>query len=383
MQKLQSDRVGIVLKQLGGYDAFIPRKIHPDGLGIKIDPETIRLLSEADRALGELKGMTETLPDPDLFIAFYVPKEALLSSQIEGIECSLDEVLQFSEKGAEIKPVQEVVNYIKAMNEGLSQLENLPMSLRLMNSIHEILLTGVRGEDKSPGEFKNRQNWVGPPGCQLAEATYIPPPPNVMTELMGDWEKYYHVDKNIPPLVEAAMLHSHFETIHPYIDGNGRFGRLLITFMLCERRVLDKPLLYLSLFFKENKREYYQLLMNVRFRGEVEEWVKFFLRGVRNTSREAINTAKEIRHLQDKHSNLVKEKFARYRMSIPLYDFICKTPIISIANAARELHSSYPTIQQVIGNFVDVGILEIYRARKRNKLYAYSDYLNILRRGTD
>src|SRR4030042_1382300 len=267
MEQLQSDRMGVIINQPTGYSAFIPHKISEKGIVIKWDSELIRLLSEADRALGELKGTTETLPDPDLFIAFYVRKEALLSSQIEGTQCSLDEVLQVDDKTSELKPVQEVVNYINAMNQGLDELKNIPMSLRLINAIHKKLLEGVRGKDKNPGEYKRKQNWIGPSGCTLNEAVYVPSPPHMMLELMGDWESYYHTQKDIPPLIEAAILHSYFETIHPYIDGNGRVGRLLITFMLCEKKVLDKPLLYLSLFFKENRGQYYQLLMDVRFKG--------------------------------------------------------------------------------------------------------------------
>ena len=383
MDKLQSDRIGVIINQPTDYSVFIPHKIFDKGVAIKWDPELIRLLSEADRALGELKGATETLPDPDLFIAFYVRKEALLSSQIEGTQCSLDEVLQVDDKTSELKPVQEVINYINAMNQGLEELKNIPMSLRLVNTIHKKLLEGVRGKDKNPGEYKRKQNWIGPAGCTLNEAAYIPPPPHMMLELMGDWESYYHAQKEVPPLIEAAILHSYFETIHPYIDGNGRVGRLLITFMLCEKKVLDKPLLYLSLFFKENRGQYYQLLMDVRFKGLLEEWIKFFLRGVRSISEEAITTGKEIRDLHSNHRELLKEKVAQYRITFPLYDLICKNPIISISNASKKLNSSYPTMKQAFENFLNLHILEPYEdKKKRNKLFVYSDYLKILRRGT-
>lgn len=383
MQKLQADRMGLIIKQPTGYNAFIPNKISEKGISINWDPELIRLLSEADRALGELKGTTETLPDPDLFIAFYVRKEALLSSQIEGTQCSLDEVLQVNDKTSELKPVQEVINYINAMNQGLEELKNIPMSLRLINTIHKKLLEGVRGKDKNPGEYKRKQNWIGPPGCTLDEAIYIPPPPQMMLEFMGDWEKYYHSQKDMPPLIEAALLHSYFETIHPYMDGNGRIGRLLITFMLCEKKVIDKPLLYLSLFFKENREQYYQLLMSVRFNGSLEEWIKFFLRGVRSVSEEAITTGKEIRALFSKHRELLKDKVAQYRITFPLYYLICKNPIISITSASKKLNTSYPTMKQAFEKFVSLNILEPYEnGKKRNKLFVYEEYLKILRRGT-
>lgn len=383
MENLESDRMGLIINQPTGYSAFIPHKIFNKGEILKWDTELIRLLSEADRALGELKGATETLPDPDLFIAFYVRKEALLSSQIEGTQCSLDEVLQVDDKTLELKPVQEVINYIDAMNQGLEELKNIPMSLRLINAIHKRLLTEVRGEEKNPGEYKRMQNWIGPSGCTLNEAAYVPPPPHMMLELMGDWENYYHSQKNTPPLVEAAILHSYFETIHPYIDGNGRIGRLLITFMLCEKKVLDKPLLYLSLFFKENRNQYYQLLMDVRFKGAIEEWIKFFLRGVRSVSTEAVTTGQEIRNLFNSHKELLKDKLAQYRNTFSFYDLICKNPIISISNASRKLNVTYPTMKQIFDNFLNLHILEPYdNKKKRNKLFVYTDYLKILKRGT-
>lgn len=383
MEKPATERVGKIVKQLNGDETFVPNKITPGGPEIKIDTESIMLLDEANRVLGELKGVTETLPDPDLFVAFYVRKEALLSSQIEGTQCSLDEVLQVDKKTAELKPVHEVINYINAMNQGLEALEKLPLSLRLINDIHKTLLYGVRGKDKTPGEYKKIQNWIGPPGCKINEATYVPPPPGMMIELMGDWESYYHEQSNIPLLIKAAVLHSHFETVHPYRDGNGRLGRLLITFMLCEKKILSRPLLYLSLFFKENRDQYYQLLMNVRFKGEVEEWFKFFLRGVRSVSEEAIKTANEIKKLRSGHINLIKEKISKYRMALPFYDLICRKPIINITTAKNDLKTTYPTIRLMFTKFLELGILQPYGGpNRRNKTFRYDGYLNILRRGT-
>ena len=382
MQKLESTRIGRIVNQIKGYEAYIPNKLYPEKLFLNMDLEIINLLSEADRALGELKGVTETVPNPDLFVAYYVRKEALLSSQIEGTQCSLDEVLQADEKTSEMKPVQEVVNYINAMNRGLEELKNIPMSLRLIHTIHKVLLDNVRGKHKYPGEYKRSQNWIGPSGCLLPEAIYVPPPPELMLELMGDWEQYYHSNQNLPPLIKAAILHSHFETIHPYIDGNGRLGRLLVTFSLCEKGVIDRPLLYLSLFFKENRTEYYKLLMDVRFKGEIEQWLKFFLRGVRSTSREAIQTANDIKNLMDIHLNLIKSKLSKYRLALPLYDLICEKPILSIGDAAHQLKSTYPTMKQLFQKLADYEILKAYDTNLRNKRFAYADYLDILRRGT-
>jgi len=375
--------MGLVIPQPTGYNAYIPKMLSDGSLEIRCSPATYKILSEADRALGELKGATDTLPDPDLFIAYYVKKEALLSSQIEGTECSLDEVLEIDENVAEVKPVYEVINYIKAMNFGLEQLANIPMTIRLLHKIHETLLEGVRGKNKYPGEFKRSQNWIGPSGCTLSEAIYVPPPPDMMIELMGDFEKYYHMEKDVVPLIEAAIMHAQFETIHPYIDGNGRLGRLLITFMLCEKKILDKPILYLSLFFKENREEYYRLLMDIRFTGKIEEWIEFFLRGVRNTSLNAIATANEVKSLIERHSSLIGGRLSLYSMSVPMYDLICRYPIFTVPQLRRYLGSTYPTTKNTVQKFIELGIVREYHKRGRTAYYSYSEYLEILRRGTE
>lgn len=383
MEKLESNRMGLIIPQQSGYSAYIPKMISDGSLELKLNPRIYKVLSEADMALGELKGVTDTLPNPDLFVAYYVKKEALLSSQIEGTECSLDEVLEIDEGAVEVKPVHEVVNYIKAMNFGLEEQKNIPMSIRLLHKIHKILLEGVRGKNKYPGEFKKSQNWIGPSGCNLKEAIYVPPPPSMMIELVGDFEKYYHIEKELPSLIEVAIMHSQFETIHPYVDGNGRLGRLLVTFMLCEKKILDRPILYLSLFFKENRDEYYRLLMDVRFKGKIEEWIEFFLRGVRNTSLNAIETAKEIKRLMEKHTMLINDQLLMYSMSIPMYDFICKYPIFTIPQLSRNLNSTYPTIKSVVQKFRELGMIGEYEKRGKTMYYSYSEYLEILRRGTE
>jgi len=382
MPKLESNRTGNIILQPSGYNAFIPHKLSEHDLGIKIDHKMIQLISEADRALGELIGITKTIPDPDLFVAFYVRKEALLSSQIEGTQCSLEEVLQVDENVPEVKPVHEVVNYVGAMNYGLDRLKKLPMSLRLIHEIHKELLSGVRGKEKTPGEYKRGQNWIGPPGCNLNEAAFVPPPPNMMIELMGDWEKFYYADTSYTDLINAAILHAHFETIHPYADGNGRLGRLLITFLLCEKKILGEPLLYLSLFFKEHRSDYYRLLMEVRFKGIWEDWLHFFLRGVRSVSNEASETANEIREMHIRHRGLINEKLSRYKLAIPLYDLICKSPILSISMAMKKLNIGYPTVKNAFSGLIEIGILKPHRMETKEKLFAYQDYLEVLKRGT-
>ena len=382
MPSLETNRVGGLEPQIGGYEAFIPHNLFPDGVSLDMDQELINLLTEASGALGELKGIAEVLPNPDLFIAFYVQKEALLSSQIEGTQCSLDDVLQVSEETESSKPVYEVINYITAMNYGLGNLDELPPSVRLLNEIHKRLLANVRGKDRTPGQFKKDQNWVGTEGSKIEEAEYIPPPPIQTQDLMADFEKYYHMDDNVPTLIKAAILHAHLETIHPYADGNGRVGRLLITFMLCHKNILNKPLLYLSLFFKEHRSAYYEKLMNVRFKGEWEEWIKFFLRGVRNTSTGAVNTAREIFDLHQTDRKLIKKRFTRSKMTIHCFDHICRNPITTIPQVVAELESTYPTIKKSFAQLIEAEVISLYSQYSSPKKYDYKKYLEILRRGT-
>ncbi len=276
------DRAGQYIQQPTGYKAFIPSDLPPNP-SVGMDPEMWDLLSRADRALGRLDGSTEILPNPDLFVFMYVRKEAVLSSQIEGTQASLMDVLEFEAQAMDSgKPsdVEEVVNYVGAMNHGLQRLQELPLSLRLIREIHEKLLANVRGGERNPGEFRSRQNWIGPPGCKLSEAFFVPPPPVEMMRALGELEKFLHDESPMPFLIKVGLAHAQFETIHPFLDGNGRVGRLLITFLLCEKGILKRPLLYLSWYFKKNRGEYYDKLQSVRDRGDWESWLKFFLKGV-------------------------------------------------------------------------------------------------------
>lgn len=382
MKQFQSTRSGYVVKQANDYNAFVPHLLLPKRPELKLDWNSLNLLAEAERALGELNGITENLPDPDLFVGFYVRKEALLSSQIEGTQCSLDEVIQIDEATSTAKPVEEVINYIKAMNYGLVKLKSLPLSIRLIHEIHAQLLDGVRGTNKSPGEFRRTQNWIGPAGCSLKEATYVPPPPHLIMEVMGDLEKYYHEEDSIPVLIKAAIIHAQFETIHPYLDGNGRLGRLLITFALCEKKVMPQPLLYLSLFFKEHRSAYYDHLMKVRTEGAWEEWITFFLRGVRSTSIEATKTARDILDLQKQDHEKIAKDLGGYKIAFPCYDYLCRKPILTITEVVAHLNSNYPSVKKIFDGFAELKILSPYGDKERNKLFQYNEYLNILRRGT-
>lgn len=382
MKPFQSTRSGQVVKQATDYNAFIPHPLLPNGPELQLDWSCMGLLAEAERALGELNGITEILPDPDLFVGFYVQKEALLSSQIEGTQCSLDEVIQIDADSRTAKPVDEVINYIKAMNYGLAKLRKLPLSIRLINEIHTQLLDGVRGTNKSPGEFRRTQNWIGPAGCTLKEAAYVPPPPHLVMDVMGDLEKYYHAEDILPILIKAAIIHAQFETIHPYLDGNGRLGRLLITFALCEKKIMKQPLLYLSLFFKEHRADYYEHLMKVRTQGAWEEWVEFFLRGVRSTSIEATKTARDILALQKNDREMIATELSSYKISFACYEYLCRKPILTITEVVVHLNSTYPSVKKVFDGFAKLNILSPYGEKERNKMFQYQDYMNILRKGT-
>lgn len=378
------NRAGVYLPQPTGYRAFMPKPLPPRP-PLKIDREMAHFLSTADRALARLDGITMVLPNPDLFIGMYVKKEALLSSQIEGTEASLEGVLEFeadlTPKG-DVNQVKEVINYIEAMNYGLDRLKTLPMSLRLIKEIHRLLMKGVRGRDKTPGEFKRTQNWIGPKGATLLEATFVPPPPHEATIAMGSLEKYIHRSDILPPLIKIALIHSQFETIHPFLDGNGRIGRLLITFYLCWEKILNKPLLYLSIYLKKNQVVYYDLLMKVRNEGAWEEWVKFFLTGVAETSQEAAGTAREIIRLKEDMVTLLHEKCVTSVYAIKLLDRLFHTPLIGTSMAARDLKTSRETANQLIKKFIAAGILKETTGKQRHKRYVFKPYVSIIARGT-
>lgn len=379
------NRSGVFIKQASGYKAFIPNPLPPEP-PINIDLDIMTLLSKADRCLGRLDGVTEILPDPDLFVAMYVKKEALLSSQIEGTQASLIDVLDVPEPTnvQKVKSVEEVVNYIQAMNYGLERLTELPLSLRLFKEIHEILLQGVRGSERSPGEFRRSQNWIGPAGCTLTTASFVPPPPHEMMQALGDLEVYFHSEESMPPLVKIGLIHAQFETIHPFLDGNGRMGRLLITFWLCQQKILNKPLLYLSYFFKMNRTEYYDRLMSVRLHGDWEGWIKFFLRGIAEVSVEASETAKKILALKELHSSLINNGNLRNAANgLRLLEKLFEQPIMTARMVEDYLPVSYPTANTLLNELCGLGILTAEENKQRNKKYSYKDYIDLLQVGTE
>jgi Fic family protein len=370
-------RSGRFVKQVEGYTAFIPAPLPPDP-PVTMDPELVRLLSDADRALGRLDGVATVLPNPDLFVAMYVRHEAVLSSQIEGTQSSLNDVLQFEidSAGKELpKDVEEVVNYVNAMNYGLDRVNELPLSLRLLREIHQHLLTDVRGAERTPGEFRRSQNWIGPKGCTLANATFVPPPVHEMQTALDNFEKFLH-DTSLPVLIHCGLAHAQFETIHPFLDGNGRVGRLLITFLLCERKVLYRPLLYLSLFLKAHRSEYYDRLTAVRRDGNWEQWLKFFLRGIEEVSRSAMATARAIMNLRETHRQLIGEKLGRRAaQGMRLLDYLFEQPLVSVPLVEKRLDCSFVTANKLVEQLKVMNLLRETTGWQRNRRYRYDPYL--------
>lgn len=375
-----SNRAGKYITQTGGYRAFIPAPLPPDP-PIRIRGELQRALSQADLALGRLDGSIHTLPHPDLFVYMYVRKEAVLSSQIEGTQSSLQDVLAAE---ANIfapdrpKDVDEVVNYVRAMNHGIKRLQHLPVSVRLIREIHAELLKGVRGSPLRPGDLRTSQNWIGPAGCTLNEATFIPPPPHEVPQRMTELERFLHSEKGMPLLIKIGLAHAQFETIHPFLDGNGRIGRLLITFLLCEKQVLMKPILYLSHFFKQNRQQYYERLQSVRDTGDWEQWLIFFLRGVVEVSWQATETARRILSLREDHRHTITEHLGRAAGNgHRVLDHLYQHPIVSVSDVRKLIEVSNPAANNLVARLVDTDVLREYTGYSRNRKFIYQSYIDL------
>lgn len=375
-------RAGQYVEQMAGYKAFIPNPLPPTP-EIIMDQEMWDLLSQADRALGRLDGATDALPNPDLFVFMYVRKEAVLSSQIEGTQTSLIDILEFESQALEPEnpqEVAEVVNYIAAINYGLERLKSLPVSLRLIREIHKELMQGVRGAERAPGEFRHTQNWIGAGGCSLAKATYVPPPPYEMLQSLDNLEKFLHSPEPRPTLIKVGLAHAQFETIHPFLDGNGRTGRLLITFLLCEQNILQRPLLYISHYFMKYRSEYYDRLQAVRDSGNWEGWLKFFLRGVYEVAQEAAATARKIVNLKEEHRQLVLNTMGRKSgNAIALLESLYFRPIFNVEHAEEITSLSYPNANALIKALSDIGLVEEITGQKRNRAFSYAPYLAVFR----
>ncbi len=376
-----NQRAGYFITHSTGYKSYVPKDLPPDP-PVEIDSEMQRLLSDADRKLGRLDGITRTLPNPELFVAMYVKKEALLSSQIEGTQASFIDVLNPNEPYNQNERSLEVVNYVSAMNYGLTRLKELPLSLRIIKEIHGVLLGNGRGSNRNPGEFRTSQNWIGHTGCSLSDAIFVPPSVPDMQNAMNSLELFFYEENYIPILIKIALIHAQFETIHPFLDGNGRVGRLLITFWLCQQKILEQPLLYLSFYFKKNRSEYYDRLMDIRTKGLWENWIKFFLKGIASVADESTNSSVEILRIREEYQNkLIKNGNAN---AVKLFNSLFDYPIITKIRAMEILVTSHPTACSVVDELVQAGILvDIDLNRTRNKLYMFKEYYNILSRGTE
>lgn len=382
--KMRSIRAGRYEPQPGSYRAFIPSPLPPDP-PIDMDGEMWRLVSDADRSLGRLDGATEILPNPSLFIFMYVRKEAVLSSQIEGTQASLVDVLEFEANLAEPdrpKDVEEVVNYVGAMYDGLERMKVLPLSLRLVREIHAQLMDGVRGAEKAPGEFRTTQNWIGGAGCPLRDAAFVPPPPSALMDALGEWEKFLHSDPDMPILVKVGLAHAQFETIHPFLDGNGRVGRLLITFLLCEAGILKWPSLYLSHYFKQYRADYYTRLQAVRDQGDWEGWLKFFLRGVHEVATEATETARQIVSLREAHRALIQDNLGRASGNgLKLLEHLYKGPMVTVQTTANVCQVAFSNANALVSKMADLGILTEVTGQRRNRMYSYAPYIALFHTG--
>ena len=379
--KLETNRAGILKRMQSDYECFIPNNLKE--LKLDIDDQLQSLINKAYLLLGRLDGMAITLPDIDLFVSMYVQKEAVISSQIEGTQASLIDVLQKDRNNEKIKGTEEIVNYIKATNYAFKRLEELPLCMRLIKETHSVLLSGVRGNEKSPGEFRKSQNWIGYTGCTLNTASFVPPSPEEMEHSLSDLEKYIHEDSSISNLIKTALIHYQFETIHPFLDGNGRMGRLLIVLFLKERGLIEYPVLYLSYFFKKNRNRYYELLNNVRIKGEFEEWIKFFIEGICEISEDAISSIQKIIKLKridmEKIRNIPKGNISSLLL---VYDYLLKHPFLETEDIRLLSDLSKPTVNKLLETLTELEILELVEEKKRYKQYVYKKYVDILSEGT-
>ncbi|MFQ3623649.1 MAG: Fic family protein [Acetobacteraceae bacterium] len=379
-------RAGRYLRQPSGYRAFIPAPLPPDpplDLGGALRDK----LSAADHALGRLDGAVLTLPNPDLFVFMYVRKEAVLSSQIEGTQSSLQNLLAAEANLFDPdtpRDVGEVANYVRAMNHGLARLSELPVSVRLIREIHAELMRGARGGQLQPGELRTSQNWIGPTGCTLASATFVPPPPHEVPQALADLERFLHHGAGLPPLVQVGLAHVQFETIHPFLDGNGRIGRLLVTFLLTEKGLLSKPVLYLSHHFKRHRSEYYERLQGVRDAGDWEGWLAFFLDGVIDVSRQATLTAAAVLRMREEFRGRITEHLGRaaangHRVMDRLFDH----PIVTVANVGAWLGITPAAANQMVARLVGIGLLREITGYSRNRRFRFEPYLRLFEEDRD
>lgn len=379
-----NNRAGTYKNNLSGemaYKSFMPSVLPPNP-SIELDKDIIDLLVKANKQLALLEGISNRIPNIHLFISMYVRKEALMSSQIEGTQATLEDVLDPCLEENTNRPVGDVVNYIKATDYAIKRLKELPLCNRLIKEAHDVLLSGVRGQNKSPGEFRHSQNWIGAAGCNLQNARYIPPSVKDMIQAMSDLEKYINGDDDLDVLIRAALIHYQFETIHPFLDGNGRIGRLLITLFLIEKKVLSTPALYISYFLKKNRIEYYDRMNEVRLKGNYEQWIKFFLEAVYESAKDAVETIDKLTTLHDNYRLKIEGLGRRAKNVMRVFEYLESNPIIEIQKTARELDIAFNTISSIVKDLISIGVLEQTSTQSRNRTFAYKEYLEILKEGT-
>ena len=379
-----NNRAGIYKNNLSGdmaYKSFMPAVLPPEP-PIELDKDIVDLLVKANKQLALLEGISSRIPNIHLFISMYVRKEALMSSQIEGTQATLEDVLDPYLEENTNRPVGDVVNYIKATDFAINRLKELPLCNRLIKEAHEVLLQGVRGQNKSPGEFRHSQNWIGAAGCNLQNARYIPPSVEYMLQAMSDLEKYINGDDDLDVLIRAALIHYQFETIHPFLDGNGRIGRLLITLFLMEKKVLSTPALYISYFLKRNRIEYYDRMNEVRTKGNYEQWIKFFLEAVYESAKDAVETIDKLTSLHDNYCRKIEDLGRRAKNAMRVFEYLESNPIIEIQKTARELDIAFNTMSSIVKDLISIGVLEQTSTQSRNRTFVYKEYLEILKEGT-
>lgn len=381
---MKSERAGKYMTYLQGeiaYKAFKPALLPPHP-PVTIDEEMAFLLRTAHRMLGKLEGISEQIPDIDLFIAMYVRKESLLSSQIEGTQATLDDILDPDIEDNTNLDVADVINYIKTMQFALDRLKELPLCNRLLKEMHEMLMEGVRGQERNPGEFRRSQNWIGPQGGSLKNAVFVPPTKEVMEEVMSDLEKFMHEEDYSDPLLKIGLIHYQFETTHPFLDGNGRIGRMLITLWLMLQGLLKGPVLYISYYFKRNRMEYYDRLMDVRLKGHIEEWIRFFLKGIIASAEDACKTIEVMNQIKIEAIKKIETFKGRKETLYKIYHYVVRNPIIEIGKTAEVLDLSFNAVAKAVNKLVELDILEQVNSYKRNRRFAFSKYLNVLKKDT-
>ena len=380
-----TNRAGTLVSNLSGemaYESFRPAPLPPNP-PIEVSGELLTKLIDANKKIATLEGLSSRIPNMGLFVSMYVRKEALLSSQIEGTQCTLEDILNPLIEENTNRDVSDVVNYIRATEFALERLKTLPFCNRLIKETHAVLLESVRGQEKNPGEFRYSQNWIGGQGSTLKNARYIPPNPEDMLTAMSDLEKYINSDDTLDPLIQAALIHYQFETTHPFLDGNGRVGRLLITLFLMEKDILSTPALYISYYLKMNRIEYYDRMTQVRRTGDYEQWISFFLQAFADSAEDAIHTIDRLTALHDKSTKLFDSLTKRQRTSVlKVFSYLESNPIIDIQKTATTLEMSYNTVSKVVSILIEDGILKQTDKSGKAKIYSYTEYLDILRKDT-